>query len=223
MHFQEIVSLSLEVVHYVMEKFDLRNTYQYKLIESKFDEFKKLGSLLVGDHNDVFKKAYGNLLYVLLTNVDPGLILAFAQFYDPRLHSFMFQNFLLAYTLEDLPHIIHIPVRDQVSYMGTVGFPEVTLVAQALHLEKDVVGSNLRTKGNVRGFTLKFIFEKTTLFDSSGSWDAFYVVFSLLIYGLVLFPNIKEFVDKIVVNIFISRNSVPTLLVDVFFYFHWRN
>lgn len=48
-------------------------------------------------------------------------------------------------------------------------------------------------------------------------------MFSLLIYGLVLFPNIKGFVYRTTVTIFISRNSVPTLLDDVFLSFHWIN
>ncbi|XP_050909868.1 uncharacterized protein LOC127123709 [Lathyrus oleraceus] len=206
-----------------MEKYSRRNTYEYKIRESGFDELQKLGFMLIGEQNDVFKRAYGNLSGVLTTKIDSGLILTFAQFYDPTLHCFMFQYFLLAPTLEEFAHIVCIPVRDQIPYMGVVGFPKVTLVAQALHLEKNLVKSNLRTKGNVKGFTSKFLFKKATLFDSSGSWDAFFVVFSLLIYGLVLFPNIERFVDKTTITIFISKNSTPTLLADVFFSFHWRN
>lgn len=113
-----------------------RNTYKYKLRESKFDEINNLGSLLIGEQRYVFKKAYGNLLGVLLTKVDPGLILSFAQFYDPMLHCFMFQDFLLAPILEEFSHIICIPVRDHVPYMSTDGFPEVVVIAQALHLRK---------------------------------------------------------------------------------------
>lgn len=177
----------------------------------------------MGEKKDIFKSDYGNLLGVLMTKVDTGLILTFSQFYDPTLHCFTFQDFLLALTLEEFAHIVHIPVRDQIPYMIVVGFPEVTLVAQALHLEKNLVESNLRTKGNIRGFTSKFCFEKTTLFASSGSWDAFSDVFALLIYRLVLFPNIEGFVDKTVVTIFISRNHVATLLADLFFSFHWTN
>ncbi|XP_050889046.1 uncharacterized protein LOC127094230 [Lathyrus oleraceus] len=156
-----------------MEKSYQRNTYQYQLKESKFDELKKLGSLLIGEQKDVFKKAYSNLLGVLMTKEDLGLILTFSQFYDPMLHCFTFQDFLLTPTLEEFAHIVHIPIRDQVPYIGVVGFPKV--------------------------------------------------VFTLLVYVLVLFPNIEGFIDKTVVTIFISRNLVSTLLVDVFFSFHYRN
>ena len=165
-----------------MEKSGRRKTYQYKLRESKFDELKKLGSLFIGEQRDVFKKAYGNFLGVLLIKVDPGLILTFAQFYDPTMHCFTFLDFLLAPTLEEFAHIICIPVRDQVPYMGTDGFPEVVVIAQALHLKKDVTESNLRVKGNVRGFPSKLLFEKATLFSSSGSWDSFYVFRSFYLW-----------------------------------------
>lgn len=78
MHFHETISLTLEVVHSVMEKSDRRNTYQYKLRESKFDELKKLGFLFIGEQKDVFKRDYGNMLGVLMTKVDPRLILTFS-------------------------------------------------------------------------------------------------------------------------------------------------
>ena len=78
MHFQEIISSSLEVVHSIIEKSGKRNTYQHKLRESKFDELKKLGFLLIMEQKDVFKRAYGNLLGVLKTKVDPDLIHTFA-------------------------------------------------------------------------------------------------------------------------------------------------
>lgn len=97
------------------------------------------------------------------------------------------------------------------------------MIAQTLYLKKEVVASNLRTKGNTRGFPSKFFIEKATTFADIGSWDTFYAIFSLLIYGVVLFLNVEGFIDKVVVNIFLSRNLVPTLLADVYFSFHWRN
>lgn len=95
-----------------MEKSDRRNACKYKLRESKFDELKKLWDLLICDHRISFKKEYGNLLGVMLTKEDARLILTFAQFYDPTLHCFTFQDFLLAPTLEEFASILHMSVRD---------------------------------------------------------------------------------------------------------------
>lgn len=51
--FYEIHCLSFLIVHPIMEKSDRRNTYQYKLRDSKLDVLNKLGHILIGDHRDV--------------------------------------------------------------------------------------------------------------------------------------------------------------------------
>lgn len=61
-----------------MKKIDRRNTYQYKLRDSKFDELRKLSDFFVDDYMVAFKKAYGNLLGVLDTREDTWLIFTFA-------------------------------------------------------------------------------------------------------------------------------------------------
>lgn len=126
----------------------------------------------------------------------------------------------MAPTLEWFAHILHIPIKDQVPHMSMYGFPKSVVIAQALHLKREVVDSNIRTKGNTRGFPSKFLIERATAFADYVSWDSFYSIFALLIYGLVLFPNIKGFIDKAAINIFLSRNLVPTHLDDVHFSFH---
>ncbi|XP_050877203.1 uncharacterized protein LOC127080963 [Lathyrus oleraceus] len=217
------INLSVVVVYPDLEKFDKRNTYQYKLRDSKFDELRKLGDFLIDDHKMAFKKAYGNLVGVLSTKEDTRLILTFAQFYDPTLHYFTSQDFLMAPTLEEFAHLLHLPVKDKLPYMNDDSFPDSAVIAQALHLKIDLIDSSFWVKGNAKGFPSKFLFEKATLFANSGSWDTFYASFSLLIYGLVLFPGVEGFIDKVTITIFISKIPVPTLLVYVFLSFHWRN
>ncbi|KAI5428340.1 hypothetical protein KIW84_033367 [Lathyrus oleraceus] len=59
--------------------------------------------------------------------------------------------------------------------------------------------------------------------DKADSMDAFEAIFVLLIYGLVLFPNIDGFVDVNAIRIFLIGNLVPTMLGDMFFSLHLRN
>ena len=87
-----------------MEKSDWRNTYQYERREFMFDELKKFGSLLIAKQKDVLKRTYGNLLGVQMTKVDSGVILTFAQFYDPTSHCFTFQDFLLLWFWSETQH-----------------------------------------------------------------------------------------------------------------------
>lgn len=63
---------------------------------------------------------------------------------------------------------------------------------------------------------------KATAFDDIGSWNAFNVVFDFLIYGIVLFPNMEDFMDITSIQIFLAKNLVPTLLADTYYSIHVR-
>ncbi|XP_050919140.1 uncharacterized protein LOC127136646 [Lathyrus oleraceus] len=95
-------------------------------------------------------------------------------------------------------------------------------LAETLHLEKKEVKLKLKPKGGTHDFTLNFLVEKVAAFADVGSWNAFNVVFSLLIYGIVLFPSMEDFVDLAFIHIFLSKNSVPMLLADTYYSIHVR-
>jgi len=67
-----------------------------------------------------------------------------------------------------------------------------------------------------------FLYKKAALFDEMRSADAFDSILALLIYGLVLFPNLDNFVDINAIHIFLSKNHVPTLLADTYHSIHER-
>ena len=52
--------------------------------------------------------------------------------------------------------------------------------------------------------------------------QAFEEIVALLIYGLVLFPNADQLVDVSIIQVFLSRNPVPTLLGDILHSLHAR-
>ncbi|XP_050897300.1 uncharacterized protein LOC127104140 [Lathyrus oleraceus] len=67
-----------------------------------------------------------------------------------------------------------------------------------------------------------FLVEKATAFADVGSWNAFNAIFSLLIYGIMLFPSMEDFLDLEFIHIFLSKNLVPTLLVDTYYSIYVR-
>lgn len=53
--------------------------------------------------------------------------------------------------------------------------------------------------------------------------DAFNVVLALLILGVVLFPsNDDNYITNHVINVFLAKNPVPTLVEDVLYHHHVR-
>src|SRR3954465_14020791 len=64
--------------------------------------------------------------------------------------------------------------------------------------------------------------EKARLLLKNRSYLAFEEVVALLIYGLVLFLNPDQFISVHAINIFLTRNPVPTLLGDILHSLHTR-
>jgi hypothetical protein len=70
--------------------------------------------------------------------------------------------------------------------------------------------------------TLQFPLPKSHHFSQRSNADAFESILALLIYGIVLFQNVDNFVDMNAIQIFLTQNPVPTLLADTYFSIHDR-
>lgn len=44
-----------------------------------------------------------------------------------------------------------------------------------------------------------------------------------MIYGVVLLEYMDDFIDLTIINIFLSKNPVPTILANVYYYHHVRH
>ncbi|XP_050914820.1 uncharacterized protein LOC127129734 [Lathyrus oleraceus] len=176
-----------------------RGVFSYKFVEAQLKALKGLGTRLVLDHIEDFKKAYGNLLGILNT-----------------------EDYLLDPTLEEYSHILGVGIKDQVPFVSTKELPKSHLLAEALHLEKKEVKLSLKPKGGTHDFTLNFLVEKAIAFANVGSWNAFIIVFYFLIYGIILFLGMEDFVNLAFIHIFLSNNLVHMLLADTYYYIYMR-
>jgi hypothetical protein len=73
-----------------------------KAVNSKLDSLRALGNLLEGRNHLKFDGRFGNILTLLEVDVQPDVITALVQFYDPYLRCFIFKDFQLATTTEEL-------------------------------------------------------------------------------------------------------------------------
>ncbi|XP_050909044.1 uncharacterized protein LOC127122804 [Lathyrus oleraceus] len=199
-----------------------KNIHTYKFVEPQLAVLRGLGARLDLGLKDDFKASYGNLLGILNTKVNITVVHTLVRFYDPPLRCFPFQDYQLAPTLEDYSHILGIRIKNQVPYVRTKELPKYQDLVEALHIGKKEVEVNLKPKGGIHGFTSKFLVDKAIAFSEAGSWTTFNVNPALLIYGIVLFPNMEEFVDLAVIYIFLTQNPIPTFLVDTYYSIHVR-
>ncbi|KAK2368625.1 hypothetical protein QL285_081808 [Trifolium repens] len=190
-----------------------RNTKRYNFKSPDLTKLRKLGSLVSSPED--FRGHYGKLLSILKTNVEEGILKTLVQFYDPLYHCFTFPDFQLVPTLEEYSYLVGLPIPDKVPFTGLEPTPKPQTIANALHLETSLVKANLILKEGLLGLPAKFLYQQA-------SNDAFYSILALLIYGLVLFPNIDNFIDINTIQIFLTKNPVPTLLADTYHSIHQR-
>ncbi|KAI5395513.1 hypothetical protein KIW84_061897 [Lathyrus oleraceus] len=128
------------------------------------------------------------------------------QFYDPLYRCFTFPDFKLLPTLEEYAYLVGIPVLDQLPFSGLESIPTSQEIADMLHIDESLVGAHMTTKGGIQGLPSEFLIAQAIIYGKAMSEDAFEAIFVLLIYGLVLFPNIDKFVDVNAIRIFYTLN-----------------
>ncbi|KAI5434301.1 hypothetical protein KIW84_021239 [Lathyrus oleraceus] len=198
-----------------------RHTKKYSFRQPDLKELRNLTSYVLDPLG--FKARYGKLLPLLTTQVDEGLMGTLIQFYDPLYHCFSFPDFQLLPTLEEYAHLVGIPILDQLPFSGLESIPTSQEIADMLHIDESLVKAHMTTKGGIQGLPSEFLIAQATVYGKAMSEDAFEAIFVLLIYGLVLFPNIDKFVDVNAIRIFSALNPVPTMLGDTYFSLHLRN
>jgi len=198
-----------------------RSTRKYYFRKLDLLNLRKLGSLVT--NHEKFNKRHGYLLSILKTNVEEELLNTLVQFYDPAYHCFTFPNYQLVPTLEEYSYLIGLPLSDKEPFNGSEPTPKTSTIAAALSLKpSDMVHPHYTTKGGFQGLTANFLYLKATTFAQDEKTDAFYSIPALLIYGLVLFPDVDGFVDINAIKIFLTKNRVPTLLADTYHSIHDR-
>ncbi|KAI5409736.1 hypothetical protein KIW84_055259 [Lathyrus oleraceus] len=165
----------------------------------------------------------GDILTVLKTVVDPVPLQTLLQFYDPELKCFTFQDYQLAPTLEEYSILMNVPVQHQTPFLDVPKEVDFRLIARALRMSVKEVGENWKPCGEVVGLPLKFLLRVARDEAEKGNWEVFHAQLAALIYGIILFPSMPNFVDHAAISIFIRGNPVPTLLADTYYAIHSRH
>lgn len=86
---------------------DKRKTFQIKVRVSNVESLKAYSIRLTNIRRNTFTFKYGKIQDLLAIPLQKETIMALAQFYDPSLRCFVFQDFQLAPTLEELSKILN--------------------------------------------------------------------------------------------------------------------
>jgi hypothetical protein len=152
-------------------------------------------------------------------------VTALAQFYDPPLRCFTFQDFQLAPTLEEFGQILDSPRKKLVPYKGIGQVPKLEDLAVLLKVSD--LSLHFKTERDTLGFRRDYLEKKATKFANAQDWESLGEILALLIFGLVLFPNQKNFIDVAAISVFWAvrvngEDPVPALLADIYYTLHMR-
>ena len=172
-----------------------RHIFSYSFFHEDLAPLRGLGAQVVEHSSKIFTQDYGIILSLLNTTSEPWALLTLIQFYDSKLRCFTFQDYQLLPTLEEYSFILDIKFQNWVPFVDDLEVFDLEAIAKALYLSLNNVKENWKPNGGVFGFSSEFLTIKAKEFASEGNWLAFNVVVAILIYGIVMFPNVTNFVD----------------------------
>ncbi|XP_058763295.1 uncharacterized protein LOC131636699 [Vicia villosa] len=193
-----------------------RHTHTYSFFREPLTALEGLSSLMTAFFLKSFTDNYGNILTLLETVVDTPALQTLVQFYDPEMRCFTFQDYQLAPTLEEYSIILNLKIKDEVPFIDIPKEVNFKSISAALYLSIKEVSDNWKSSG-VSGFPLKFLIRKAKEEFGKENWNAYNVLLAVAIYGIVMFPNVPNFVDSVAVHLFMGKNPVPTLLADTYY------
>ncbi|KAI5384239.1 hypothetical protein KIW84_071301 [Lathyrus oleraceus] len=98
---------------------------------------------------------FGHILDLLSVDVQTPAITALAQFYDPPLRSFLFQDFQLTPTLEEFDRLLGFSMKGRTPYNRIGQVPEVEMLALALCIPISDALANWKKRENLFEIPLK--------------------------------------------------------------------
>ncbi|XP_050915984.1 uncharacterized protein LOC127131090 [Lathyrus oleraceus] len=200
-----------------------RGTYLFNFKKWDVDSLEKLSSKLNLSTRYDLRKYPERILSILTEKVDQLAIVTLAHFYDPHLCCFTFTYFQLEPTFEEFERIVGRSLKKLNHFPKFNEEFTPKKIALALSVYVQVVLSNWDIKGTFKGFSRRFLEDLAMEFEKTDNWKAFNVVMALLIHGVMLYPNIDNFMDQIVVEIFLFGNPIPFLLGDIYYSLHERH
>ncbi|RDY09916.1 hypothetical protein CR513_05646, partial [Mucuna pruriens] len=120
---------------------------------------------------------------------EPATLLALTQYYDPPLRCFTFQGFQLAPTLEEYERLLKV------------------FESKVLKLKKN--------RNKVEAIPKAALEERLQRLQEEEDWLAFVDVYRLLVYGIMIFPQIERYVDLAAIDAFLNKRDQGEHLVVV--------
>ncbi|KAL5193574.1 hypothetical protein HKD37_20G055772 [Glycine soja] len=177
--------------------------------------------------SQAFCKTYGKILELTIAEVSIEAIASLTQYYDQPLRCFTFGDFQLVPTIEEFEEILGCPLGGRKPYLSSGCLPSLSRIATVVKDSARGLDRIKQTRNGIAGLPRKYLEDKARGMANQGDWVPFMDVLALLIFGVVLFPNVDGLVDLAAIDAFLAyhhskESPVVAVLADLFDTFNRR-
>ncbi|KAH1265121.1 hypothetical protein GmHk_01G000878 [Glycine max] len=195
--------------------------YQVKVKSLDTTSIKELGRLMEPLQMQAFRKTYGKILELTIAEVSIEAIASLTQYYDQPLRCFTFGDFQLVPTIEEFEEILGCPLGGRKPYLSSGCLPSLSRIATVVKDSARGLDSIKQTRNGMAGLPQRYLEDKARGMADQGDWVPFMDVLALLIFGVVLFPNVDGLVDLAAIDAFLAyhhskESPVVAVLADLF-------
>ncbi|KAH1265201.1 hypothetical protein GmHk_01G000956 [Glycine max] len=195
--------------------------YQVKVKSLDVTSLKELGRLMGPLQRQAFRKVYGKILDLTATEVFTEAVISLAQYYDQPLRCFTFGDFQMVPTIKEFEEILGCPLGGRKPYLFSGFLPSLSKIAAVVGDSARELDRMKQTRNGVVGLPRKYLEGKARDMVSQEKWGAFADILALLIFGVVLFPNVDGLVDLSAIDAFLAyhhnkESPVVAILADLF-------
>ena len=140
-------------------------------------------------------------------------IASLTQYYDQSLRCFTFRDFQLTPTINEFEGILGCPIGGRKPYLFSGYYPSMVRVARVVKISKRELDWVRQSRNGVAGIPRKCLEEKVKTLASQGEWVSFMDVLALLVFGMVLFPNVDRLVDLAIIDAFLAYHHIKESLI----------
>ncbi|KAL5133990.1 hypothetical protein HKD37_03G007245 [Glycine soja] len=195
--------------------------YQVKIKGLDIASIKELGRLMRPLQMQAFRKAYGNILDLTIAEISTEAVVSLTQYYDQPLRCFTFGDFQLVPTIEEFEEILGCPLGGRKPYLFSGFLPSLGKIAVVVRDSARELDRVKQTRNGVVGLPRKYLEDKAKDMANQEEWVPYMDVLALLIFGVVLFPNMDGLVDLAAIDAFLAyhhskESPVVAILADLF-------
>ncbi|KAH1210027.1 hypothetical protein GmHk_15G044410 [Glycine max] len=195
--------------------------YQVKVKSPNTTSIKELGRLMEPLQMQAFRRTYGKILELTIAEVSIEAIASLTQYYDQPLRCFTFGDFQLVPTIEEFEEILGCPLGGRKPYLSSGCLPSLSRIATVVKDSARGLDRVKQTRNGIAGLPQKYLEDRARGMANQGDWVPFMDVLALIIFGVVLFPNVDGLIDLAAIDAFLAyhhskESPVVAVLADLF-------